>query len=426
MKKRLFSMLIVLCIVFTLLPTTAFAAASLYRVSVDNGAPFRATEGGSIVGNIPVGTVLEVLEVKQGSYAKVMWNGYPVYVWTDKLKAVSAPDAVCSEWSREWITAMEGEYVGLKSQYPDARNDYTKPLTRVKMAKMMMIMMEEMYGQGSIKYLPLAIGEVNFPLTDTQDSYASRLALWGVVPQGAFRPDAIATYGEVVDTMVKLMDYDNKYIYAKNYGHSRTPITREFIANLGIGGDTSAAAPCTEEQLMVMYGKLVCWLDDYQLKADAPKTAADVGSKTTEGLPRFVSGTYTIQTLLGETGKHPYVVINADGKGELRSTPQSFNVTYLGKDWEGFHYTIQTMDGKYLAISGMAVNGSPLILQDAPYPWKITGGGWGYICSAENSGQRLNTSQQKSSDGTAIISWDLTSTYDTGNDNYKFLFEYAK
>ncbi|MEG7531210.1 MAG: hypothetical protein RSF83_07425, partial [Hungatella sp.] len=138
MRKKLISILITLCVLLTLLPTTVFAASSLYKVKVEHGAPFRATEDGSIVSKIGWDTVVEALDTQQGDYIKVKWNGYPVYVWADKLNAVNAPDAVCSEWSREWITGIEGEYVGLKSQYPTVENDYTKPITRIEMTDIMM------------------------------------------------------------------------------------------------------------------------------------------------------------------------------------------------------------------------------------------------------------------------------------------------
>ncbi|MEG2039180.1 MAG: hypothetical protein RRZ73_05580, partial [Oscillospiraceae bacterium] len=141
----------------------------------------------------------------------------------------------------------------------------------------------------------------------------------------------------------------------------------------------------------------------------------------------IVSDTYTIQTALGENGKHPYLNINAAGQGELRSgTPRKFKITYLQTDWSGRCYTIQTMDGKYLALDGMAVNGSPLITRSEPYRWYISNGSMAYIGSTENSAQRLNACGQQKTDGTPIISWDLTSTYNTGNQNYRFIFEFAK
>ncbi|MEG0565509.1 MAG: hypothetical protein RR590_04720, partial [Hungatella sp.] len=356
MRKKLISILITLCVLLTLLPTTVFAASSLYKVKVEHGAPFRATEDGSIVSKIGWDTVVEALDTQQGDYIKVKWNGYPVYVWADKLNAVNAPDAVCSEWSREWITGIEGEYVGLKSQYPTVENDYTKPITRIEMTDIMMNFLAIRSGKETRRSdYHVVLKGVEQPLTDTDDRTANYFAIWGIVPPGAFRPNDIVTYGEVVDTMIKLMDYDNKYTCILDYGALRTAVTKEFIATLGIGGDTGDQAPCTKEQLMVMCSKLLCWAEDYNLRWYAADAKAKDPGKSYEGLFCIVSGTYSIQTALGEEGKHPYLNINTAGQGELRSgTPQNFNITYLQTEGRGRCYTIQTMDGKYLALDGMA------------------------------------------------------------------------
>ncbi|MEF9852673.1 MAG: hypothetical protein RR787_01675 [Hydrogenoanaerobacterium sp.] len=430
MRKKLISILLTVCMALTILPTTAFAAESLYKVVTDRGAPFRAEEDGSIVGNIPRGTILEVLDYDQGGYAKVKWNGYPVYVWADKLKSVDAPDVVCSEWAQSWINGMNGGYVGLKSEFPDVKNDYTKPITRLKMADMMIMMMVTLYSsEVRLSDYAVVLKGVEQPLTDTDDRYANYLARWGVVPRGRFRPNDIATYGEAVDTMIKLMAYDNRYNCTPEYGYSspRTTVTKKLIDSLEIGGDTSANAPCTEEQLMVMYGKLSCWAKDYNLRQYAATAKANDPGKTSEGIFCIVSGTYTIQTALGEKGSHPYLNINADGHGELRGgAPQSFKITYIRTDWSGRCYTIQTADGRYLALDGMAINGSPLITRSEPYYLYISNGQMAYVSSTENRAQCLNACGQQKEDGTPIISWDLTSTYNTGNLNYKFIFEFAK
>ncbi|MEG2138593.1 MAG: hypothetical protein RRY64_08030, partial [Oscillospiraceae bacterium] len=307
MKKKLISVLLTLCMVLTLLPAmTAFAAAPrLYKVNVQNGAPFRATEDGSIIGNIPWTTVVEVLDIQPGGYAKIKWGNYAVYAWADKLKAVDVPDSVCSAWSQPYITAMEGEYVGLKAQYPTAYTDFSKPLTRMRMVDLLMTMLAVLSGlETRLSDYHVVLKGVEQPLTDTDDRYANYLARWGIVPPGRFRPNDIATYGEVVDTMIKLMDYDNKYTCVFNYGAPRTAVTKKMIAGLGIGGNTDPKAPCTEEQLMVMYSKLLCWAADYNLRWYAADAKAKDPKKSYEGLFCIVSGTYTIQTALGETGKH--------------------------------------------------------------------------------------------------------------------------
>ncbi|MEG2440693.1 MAG: hypothetical protein RSB37_04220 [Acetivibrio sp.] len=435
-RKKRISILLTICMVVALLPLprTAFASAPLYKVVPEHGAPFRAEEDGSIIGNIPQGTVLQVFEIKKGGYAKVKWDIYLVYVWTDNLKAVDAPDSVCSKWSQEWITSMEGEYVGLKSRYPTAECDLTKPLKRIDMVEEMMLMLVPLFGRETRQGDYPIVNKGNWPLVKgIKDSHsqayrnANYLASWGLVPTGRFRPNDYATYGEVVDAMIKIMAYDNKYNCIYNYGAPRTVVTKKMIASLGIGGDTRSKAPCTIEQIRVMRAKLECWAADYNLRWYAADAKAGAAKKTHEGLFCIVSGTYTIQTALGEERKHPYLNINKAGEGELRSrSPQKFKITYRKTNLAGRCYTIQTMKGKYLAMDGMAVNGSRLITRNEPYRWYISNGTEAYIYCMENSAQRLNASGQKKEDGTPIITWDLTSTYASGNMNYKFIFEFAK
>jgi hypothetical protein len=94
--------------------------------------------------------------------------------------------------------------------------------------------------------------------------------------------------------------------------------------------------------------------------------------------------------------------------------------------------TIQTTDGKYLATSGLPINGSRLITQTAEYIWEIRVGPQvdyqkvNYIVSAVNQWQALNASAWKTTDGTHIITWNWNQG--TGSDNYNcgFIFEKVK
>lgn len=410
--------------------TPAAPQTTLYKVSVEldegGSAPFRPEARGAIIGHIPSGRVVEVLSYDKDGYAKVKWNGYEVYVWAGKLKKVNAPDAVCSAWAQEWMTAADGEYVGLKGEWTGAAGDYTRAITRGDMAKLLVQTLSEMYPSTRLSDLPIVI-------SDTYDygaeigTWPAYLVRWGVVPFSYFKGnlDKPATYGEATNYLLKLMAYEAA-LYVSGGAKAHPTFTANHIKAYSIGGNTAPTANCTYEQLWILKDKTRLWLTDANLKAavdyETSWYQANPSRKEYEGMGYVGTNTYTIQTALGSKGAHPYVTINADGEGELQSgKPQSFKVTLLGSDLRGCAYTIQTADGRYLAISGMAVNGSRLIAQSAPYRWYISGGREGYINSAENGEQALNASAKGTKDGTAVISY--LKKYEQ---NYKFYFELAK
>lgn len=53
-----------------------------------NGAPYRKSPNGKILGTIPAGTVVEVLNKYGSNWVKVSYNGGEYYVWFDRLKKV--------------------------------------------------------------------------------------------------------------------------------------------------------------------------------------------------------------------------------------------------------------------------------------------------------------------------------------------------
>lgn len=437
MKQRMLSMLLVLGMLFTMMPVTALAASlpTLCKVSVKSdegdGAPFRPQPDGTIAGHIPSGRVVEVLSYDQGGYAKVKWNGYEVYVWAAKLKKVSAPDAVSSAWAQEWMSAADGEYVGLKGEWPGAATDYTRPLTRKDMAELLAWTMSEIYNSATLSNVPIVVSDA-YDYGAEIGIRPAQLVRWGVVPFSYFKDnlDKPATYGEVTGYLLKLMDYEAT-LSTQGGGRGRTPFTADHIKAFGIGGNTAPNAICTYEQLWILKDKTSLWLKDINAKAGAAYETSEYqsnpGKKQYEGLNYIGTNTYTIQTALGSKGAHPYVTINAQGKGELQSgKPQSFKVTYLGVDLRGRAYTIQTMDGKYLALEGMAVGGSRLTTQTAPYRWYISNGRGGFITSAENDRQALNVSGWGTKDGTAVISYLWNGGAGAAEENFKFYFEFAK
>ena len=74
MKKRFMGILLTLCMVLTLLPSTALAADTssqdLYQVG--SNPVYRLTPNGEIIGEFPSGTIVEVIEIK-GDWEKVRY-----------------------------------------------------------------------------------------------------------------------------------------------------------------------------------------------------------------------------------------------------------------------------------------------------------------------------------------------------------------
>lgn len=495
MKKRILSMLLAFCMVSTMLPMTTLAASAdpftdvdsnayyfkpdilvndngvtylycnagsptvtveqtetsqigkldgeLYRVFAPDqseatgylrGAPFRASRDGAIIGVIPHYRLVEVLAYDEAGYAKVKYNGGEVYVWAANLKKVDKPDAICSNWAQEILSAYDGQYVGLKGAWFGVENDYTRTITRAEMAEMLVWIMEDIYGTWSVQYtLPIVTGDMGeyWDLSSRIGFRPGRLVYWGVAPLSYFEGhlDEPATYGEAVSYLVKLMEYNQKTVDGR--AKKDMNFTKAIVDSYAIGGNTASDAKCTYEQVRILKEMTNLWYDIDTLKSavayETSQYRADPSKKQYEGLNMVGTDTYSIQTYLSKEGSHPYLTINADGKGELQSSkPQSFKVTYLGTDQRGHYYNIQTVDGRYLAIDGMAVNGSNLIAQSQPYRWYISGGRGDFITSAENTHQKLNASGWNTNDGTPVISWFCNGGIGTDNDNYKFYFEYAK
>lgn len=397
---------------------------------------FRVSPDGDIIGDkIPEGTILEVTSI-EGSWAKIKWKGYSCYFWTEYLQKVSAPNIVCSAWAKDWLS-YTGSYIGLSGEWTGAKEDWTKPVTRSFVADLLVGIMSDIYGAPSVRFsLPITIKDTGSnPLTDTNDYEANRLAYWGVVPTGKFNPSSTVTYGEMTNYLYKLMAYDDKYIA----GGGRQDFTKADIAKFGIGGNTSANAKCTIEQAKILCDKAFLWRQEVGYKSSAKSEAAGENSNGRVGVAFVVTGDlYTIKTCLGTKGQQPYLVINAEGKGELSSSKtQSYRITYKGmklnEDGDPLTLcTIQTVDGKYLATSGLPMNGSRLITRTASYVWEIRLGPQSdyqqlnYMVSADNQWQVLNASGWNTADGTPIITWNWNQGHGGDNYNCAFIFEKVK
>ncbi len=161
-------------------------------------------------------------------------------------------------------------------------------------------------------------------------------------------------------------------------------------------------------------------------------------SEANSGTVDVYNGVYTIRTLLGTTPYQPHLIVNAEGNVELNSTKtQQFKITYkkcaLNKDGNVmFLYTMQTMGGKYLGISGTHMNGSRLIAQKEEYLWWIEHGPsedyqWtNFIVDPVNDHQVVNAAAWQTADGTPIITWFWKHGTGADSNNCKFIFSKVK
>ena len=405
---------------------------SIRKVSTEGGAPFRLKADGDIIGNIPNGCELKVLSYDKESYAKVIYRDQEVFVWADKLSSeMKTPSVVCSTWAKKDITDIYEyqRYITTKDQYNGAtQNDLTQALTREKMAKQLVGVMIKEYSAWSVSQtLPVVTGQNGELQAQVEEiGYEpGRLLYWGVATTDYLLPGNLnntVTYDEMCNYLIKLLQYDS----ANNRGADKYTFTKANIDSFGIGGDTSSNAICTIEQAMVMCYKASEWLETHNMNHSI-KNEPYGANKQYEGVNFVGTGLYTIQTVLGDKGNHPYVVINSDGKAELQSTrSQKFQVTYLGSDYTCSKYTIRTEDGKYLGVEGLPKNGSRIKLTDKAHIWYINTGRQGIIYSTVFPCQAFNVSGWGTKDGTSIITYTWNGGTGAKENNFAFYFEHAE
>lgn len=424
--KRLLGAFMLLSMIVLFLPAMdASANANVKLYSVTNkeahGQPYRLTKGGEIVGNVPSSTIIEVISL-DGDWAKVKYKGVEYYMWASKLNKVAAPTIVMSPWAKKWLANFDDNYYGIAGEWKNVKEDWTKPITRNDMANILVgDIMGGIYGGHSVRYnLPGAFkGADELKFSDTQAFNPGRLLYWGVVPKGKFNGTKQITYGEYTELLVKLMAYDKKM----NAGGGGPTFTKKDIEKFAIGGNTKSNAKITMEQAKIIAQKTVAWSEamDYLsvVKFDQ-KTIKNTGSNIVG------TGIYSIRTFIG---KKPNLAINAEGKGELRNgKKQNFKVTYKKNYPNVMLYTIQTMDGKYLALSNGTKNGNRVITQKKEYLWVIeSAGSQDYqftqsIHSPINKNQKLNASAWKTDDGTHVITWFVENDVPH---NARWLFDYV-
>jgi len=415
--------------VYTVSPTSDLAPG-LYRVSGSDGTgsqPIYRSKGDvDAVGAIPYGTIVEVAE-SENNWVKIKFKGSEYYMSTHvvsvhggglvlAMEKVDAPDIVCSPWAKEWLS-YTGSYIGIAGEWPDAKEDWTKPITNEEMARLLVGIMESIYTDYSVRFtLPGAFETADqgwdIPSGDPYGFSKSRLYYWGIVSVGGINWKAEATYGDFTATLIKLMAYDNKFI-RKGTG---LKFTKADLEKFAIGGDTRANAKITVEQAKILCDKLLYWYEEWSFAAQV-KYQQEHDFNNAVGETAVGTGIYTIKALIGTKPNQPHLAINGEGKGELNNAKaQNFKITYkkvFFDPWGNIRtsYTIQTMDGKFLALSGDRLNGSRLITQDKEYLWRIISVGsedyqWTMsISSMDNTRQFLNASASGTADGTPIITW---------------------
>jgi len=224
------------------------------------------------------------------------------------------------------------------------------------------------------------------------------------VPAEKFRPNDYATYKEFTDALVKIVKYEGV--------NRNQQFSKAIIDSFGVGGDTSPNAKITKEQAIFLVHKTYNWMVEAN-GFNETKYRIEHGSIDRIGVDGVEIGVYTLELA---KDKGSYVAINPEGKAELSSAKaERFKFTYKGSRTNQFDecmmlYTIQTMDGKYLALSGnVPTSGKRLITQDTEYLWAIrgphAGGGSFKIYPPDFLNLYVNAEGEKSKDGTPIIVW---------------------
>lgn len=414
-------MFLLLSIVFIYSPeASANAKMQLYSVTGKDvhGQPYRLTKGGDPIGNIPTNTVIEV-SVIDGDWAKVKYKGAEYYMWAAKLKKAAAPKVVVSPWAKKWFANFDDDYYGLAGEWKNAEEDWTKPITRDRMARIfVMNIMEEIYDPWVVQFTLKGAfkGADELKFTDAKDYYSGRLLYWGVVPQGKFNGNKQITYGEYTELLVKLMAYDKKI----NREGGGLTFTKKDIEKFAIGGNTKPDAKITMEQAKIIGQKTVAWWEAMNLLGVA---STDQKMAKNRGVNVVGTGVYSIRSALD---KQPNFVINKEGKGELRNGKnQNFKITYKKNYPNMMLYTIQTMDGQYVALAGGTKNGNRVITQKKEYLWVIESEN-SYTHSIHaplNKNQKLNASEWKTADGTHVITWFVETTIP---DNARWRFDFVE
>ena len=343
------------------------------------------------------GTVLiaSALDTKSGKIQQE-FSFCPVYTDDPKM----------SDWAKPHLTYMPRD-----TAYG---NDFTKKFTMTSQA-----LYDVVTGvlPGNPKYLPGAISDT--AVGDESDGIVWRLTYWGIYPAPEIPSASRATKEGLAVYLMRTINYINKY----NFQNS-VKLSRANLSKYSDGGQVSAWA---KDAMAVMVAHGVITPTDGKLN---PKSDVSIEEmlimcgrvRTIFSIANNVShvkdGMYSVRNRLGNN-----MAINAAGQGELNSAAkQNFRFTYkytkaVSTNNCGDYYTIQTQDGKYLAIEGTPVEGSRLIAQDKEYIWRVIySGSENYqnvyvLMPGEAPTVRvLGAYKGQTKDGTPLVTWKKNST----------------
>ncbi|WP_265442553.1 RICIN domain-containing protein [Acetivibrio straminisolvens] len=410
MKKGFLCVILILYTALALLPVPASAVTvnALYRI-VKFQAEFSPYPDTAPSGILPYGTNVMVASI-EGDYAKFEYKGYNYYTKVSNLEKLMIEDYRCSGWAQEAVEAYIYGHPGMTDWFTNAAN-FRDPITRGEMAMLLVddIMIRKR-GSWQVQFTlkgvisDVRVDEIMGQEEDEDNAWfqISRLLYWGIVPAEKYRTNDYATYKEFTDALIKIVKYEGREYRKKEF-------TKATIDSFGVGGDTSPDAKITREQAIFLCQKTYNWMVEADTFYEA-KWAIDNG-RTKESVIGIIDGVYTLASVMGQ---NPRVAINAEGKAELSSAKaERFKFTYKGSRTNQFEemmmlYTIQTMDGKYLALSGnVPTNGKQLITQDTEFLWAIEGpfneGGQYKIYPPDYPNLLVSVEERQSKDGTPII-----------------------
>ncbi len=446
MKKRLLAMSLTLTMLLTLLPTAAFARDVILNIDSTgiyipyggySGVPFRLTPDGDIQGNIPYATPYEVIAV-EGKWGKIRYQGGEYYVWGRDNKACKigelgeafptvvhyggAPGLVkTSDWARATLT-------GLTGVTGKVGNDWTKPITRVQMAGLLVDTMVRLTSVEP-KYLPLVKAQDSVAYRDTVDRDVEHISLWGItsgVSAGVYDPNGLVTREQMATFLYNLSEYNWKTVCegasefslkggslkgfsdaGKVSSWAKTSMGKIVSAGImtGSGGKLDPQGICTIEQAQLMCIRLV-----ESLKAKQSWAASD--------------GNYTLQSAINAK---PNLLVDASGKLTFSAASSTvFTLKRTRTTLDGTYITLRAPNGRYVGTNAsFPLNGEEVVLVDSPYEWLVCPGGIDTkLLSGSNDHQMINAPGYKTDDGTVLVTWYTDLLADDNNGN--FIFNKAK
>ena len=319
---------------------------------------------------------------------------------------VYSDDPRMSDWAKPHLTYMPRD-----TPYG---NDFTKKFEKVGQA-----MYDVVTGilPGNPKFLPGAISDT--AVDEEGDGVVWRLTYWGILPAPEIPAGSRTTKEGLAVYLKRTINYLNKYNF-----QSSVKLNRADLSQYSDGGQVGAWA---RDAMAVMVAHGVITPQDGKLNPQSDVSIEEMlimcGKVRciffqSDNFFAVKDGVYSVRNRLGNN-----MAINAAGQGELNAAAkQNFRFTYkytkaVSTNNCGDYYTIQTLDGKYLAIEGTPVEGSRLIVQNQEYIWRVIYGGSEdyqtvYVLMPGDAPtvRVLGAYKGETKDGTPLVTWRKNST----------------